>query len=762
MPAVSEADSTQLRRRLAEQAALATLSQNALDGSDPIGVMQKAVIELTELLEVDAAGILERIPSGDFLVRAGWGAGYEVDRVTGGTGLSPAVLAMKTQEPVIVEDFATDRRFSNPPLLIEWGIVSGVNIVIPARRRNFGVLGVWSRRKRVFTRDDVSFLQGVTNVIGGMIARTEVERALADALADQERRLNHQEVLALCASKLLGSTDLKHLDEAMRVLMEAIQSGLAWVQFKDEQGLGGLPMSRHRIYRTLLDATQFEAYWDAFSWDELPSIRDQLELGRAVSVDPTTLPPVEQAIYGDSPWPITVETDLPIMADGKWLGTLSFVDENSGAHPHTSSELAYLQTAASMIGSWWQAARATEKLKEVVVARERSLRLEKAVASTAQALSTAAGPEAMAQALKALVQAIDASSVFVERNVTDEVRGLCSQVVASVRRDGAGYDPEYWDMMPWTSMPTSFAELSVGREMVVVVSQLEGPERETYINSEVRSEIDLPIMVNGRWVGLIGCADEEAERGWDDERELLKTVARVIGAAWQRDESENRLERLVESKDEFLAAISHELRTPLTAVVGLARTMQYENLSLTEEEKSEFISTIAEQATEVSNLVQDLLVAARSDIGHIALFPERLDLANEVDWSLRGIPNVEPIEVLCSSPVWALADPLRTRQIIRNLVTNALRYGGPVVQIEIAAAGVNATIQVRDNGSGIPVADRQLIFEPYGRAHHVVGQPASIGLGLTVSRQLAEWMGGSLAYEFDDGWSRFVLTLPGR
>ena len=70
-------------------------------------------------------------------------------------------------------------------------------------------------------------------------------------------------------------------------------------------------------------------------------------------------------------------------------------------------------------------------------------------------------------------------------------------------------------------------------------------------------------------------------------------------------------------------------------------------------------------------------------------------------------------------------------------------------------------IRVRDDGAGIPARDREKIFEPYHRAHRFEGQPASVGLGLTVSRQLARLMGGDLNYTYADGHSVFMLSLPG-
>jgi signal transduction histidine kinase len=100
------------------------------------------------------------------------------------------------------------------------------------------------------------------------------------------------------------------------------------------------------------------------------------------------------------------------------------------------------------------------------------------------------------------------------------------------------------------------------------------------------------------------------------------------------------------------------------------------------------------------------------------------------------------------------------RQILRNLVTNAQHYGGRDIKVTTQQSNGAMQITVADSGPGIPAALRERIFEAYSTAHGDQGMPASVGLGLTVSRSLATLMGGSLSYHHVDGWSRMVLRLP--
>jgi signal transduction histidine kinase len=221
--------------------------------------------------------------------------------------------------------------------------------------------------------------------------------------------------------------------------------------------------------------------------------------------------------------------------------------------------------------------------------------------------------------------------------------------------------------------------------------------------------------------------------------------------------AKNTLEELVRSKDEFIASISHELRTPLTGVLGLSAAL-LDGQVTDEEERRALLEVVVRQSEEVSYLVEDLLVGARADIGTIAIRPEEVDMVAEVEAVVGGMEFSVPIEA--HADVAALADPVRVRQIVRNLVVNAARYGGEEMKAIVYERGGRSVFEMYDTGTPIPEAAREHIFQPYGRAHNEPGTTASVGLGLAVSRQLATLMGGSLDYIYDEG-SVFRLTLPG-
>ncbi len=108
----------------------------------------------------------------------------------------------------------------------------------------------------------------------------------------------------------------------------------------------------------------------------------------------------------------------------------------------------------------------------------------------------------------------------------------------------------------------------------------------------------------------------------------------------------------------------------------------------------------------------------------------------------------------------AWADPARTRQIVRNLLTNAVRYGGEGIRIRVRSRGDTASVAVCDDGDGIPDEDRNAIFEAFRQVEAGRRVSQSVGLGLYVSRSLARAMNGDLAYRRENDHSVFELLLP--
>ena len=270
-----------------------------------------------------------------------------------------------------------------------------------------------------------------------------------------------------------------------------------------------------------------------------------------------------------------------------------------------------------------------------------------------------------------------------------------------------------------------------------------------------------PIPPRGNQLGEIVIAAEESTV--HDIEALLWTVSNMIAGYWERADALERLEDSLASKDRLVASVSHELRTPLTGIVGFSEMILDLNPHL-EEEVGDFVRLIHDQSRDMADIIEDLLAAARADIGTLSINPKPIDLSDEVGSVLtmsriQGLAETRRMTVDLQ-PTNTLADPLRCRQIIRNLLTNAFRYGGDAVALRMGSDDASAWVEVSDNGPGLDEEERARVFEPYYSARQAPSQPGSVGLGLPVSRQLARLMGGDVALTPSDAGTTFRLTLP--
>lgn len=292
----------------------------------------------------------------------------------------------------------------------------------------------------------------------------------------------------------------------------------------------------------------------------------------------------------------------------------------------------------------------------------------------------------------------------------------------------------------------------VGRSIVELAGEQVRPLVEMDLLGEERTYERSAVLPDGSetWVSIAIFDFQDPFDGRWLRSASVRDLAEVALARRQ-------LEELVASKDQFIASVSHELRTPLTVVVGLAAEMASNPSALAPEEIAEFSSLIAGQATEVAALVEDLLTMARADAGVLSISPQVLELGRSVEEVIAGLPRElrDRITWVPGSDSTVHADPVRVRQIIRNLLTNAGRHGGPRIEIEVQSRRV----VVRDDGPPVPESQRERMFEAYERVHDRAGTPDSVGLGLTVCRRLSLLMGGDVDYTHDGTWSTFSLTL---
>jgi signal transduction histidine kinase len=280
------------------------------------------------------------------------------------------------------------------------------------------------------------------------------------------------------------------------------------------------------------------------------------------------------------------------------------------------------------------------------------------------------------------------------------------------------------------------------------------------------SAIAFPLVIDRRAVGVIEFLAREERM---PDAELLETMAdlgRRLGLFINTWRASTEQAQAV-AKARFFEAVSHELRTPLNSVLGFAQMLEGgEPLS---EKQQRYVENIRTSGEHLLDLVNGVLDLSQVRTGHMHVRAEDVDVAEAIQLAVSRMQPQAAARQLqldwsAGEALRVRADPRRLGQVLLNLLGNAVKFTGPGGQVDVSAAraGSDVEIAVSDTGVGIARADLSRIFEEFARASHD-GRPHSdgTGLGLALSRGLAEAMGGKIRVESRLGrGSTFTIVLP--
>ena len=225
---------------------------------------------------------------------------------------------------------------------------------------------------------------------------------------------------------------------------------------------------------------------------------------------------------------------------------------------------------------------------------------------------------------------------------------------------------------------------------------------------------------------------------------------------------------LEKARSDFVATASHELRTPLAAVYGAVRTLRREDVELSEADRTQFLEMIESEATRLAKIVDQILLAGQLDADAVELEVVECDLeqvaAGVIESAALHVPKSISLDLTVDDAAPIRCDENKLRQVLVNLVDNAVKYSpqGGRVELRVHTENGSCQIEVADEGLGIPADERERIFEKFYRLDPQQTQGVGgSGLGLYICRELVERMNGQLHVESEPGrGSRFTVELP--
>ncbi|MGB6119270.1 MAG: ATP-binding protein [Mesorhizobium sp.] len=307
-------------------------------------------------------------------------------------------------------------------------------------------------------------------------------------------------------------------------------------------------------------------------------------------------------------------------------------------------------------------------------------------------------------------------------------------------------------------------------ELGVTVSDL--PDA-SFANGEILTSTDVAIETASgpRWYSWIEHSVRDAEGDYVWHRAVARDITARKSAEGSIVAARERAELASAAKSRFLATVSHEIRTPMNGIMGLAKLLADTRLSA---EQNTYVDSISTSATALLALIEDLLDFSKIEAGRIDLEPQpvspRESVENIVEL-LAARAYAKGIGLGCfvdpAVPDRFETDPGRLRQLLLNLVGNAIKFtgtGGVMLSVTMATAGNANFIRfaVTDSGPGLAPADRDRIFEEFEQADGTsTREHGGAGLGLAISRRLADAMGGQITLDSEIGkGSTFTIELP--
>ena len=670
-------------------------------------------------------------------------------------------------DPMLVTGAVDDEHLR---LSRELGLKSALVVPLVSHGRAIGAITLVSAESgRRYSERDLPLATELARRAATAVEHARLHRQAVAAGAAAQRAMRSVNRLYSLAARLTGAATPQAVADA--VLAEAAET------FSAERGTVSLLEEDGDTTRALSAFGYDEdvlRQWRSYSLRGTISVtRDSVETGRGVFIESladarTRYPAAAHFLEAAGTETAVV---LPIVTDGRVRGVITLAWTR--VHVIPADEREFMERFAAQSGQAFARALAFEAER---VARERTERLQRLTAALADAGSERDVAHIVVSSLRDVLQP---KAVAIFRVEEEEGRAP-----TLVMMDESGVDEQ--SRTRFHRLPidgnTPLAELVRQRETVFLPDAAafqarfpDWPLTQRQFGRE--AWVGIPLVAStGKPLGVFALGFAEARVFDTDLRGYVESIGDQATQAFERVrllETEHAARQAAEeanrAKTQFLATMSHELRTPLNAISGYAELLSLGLRGPTTPEQQQDLGRIMRSQRHLLSVINDILNFARLEAGHVeyrVANVQAAELLGDLESLIRPQLAAKQLEFSCepvTDEIVVRADAEKVRQVLLNLVANAVKFTAPGGHIRIACDYDDALVYVRvtDTGIGIPRDRRGAIFEPFVQLHRTLAHPSEgTGLGLAISRDLARGMGGELSVESEPGTgSTFTLVL---